>query len=121
MVSEKGKKTVRQSTTRTPRNYDGTALTTHRMSDLLPGVIANITEVYKDRPDLVLAAWPDIIGDKLSGMTQAVSFLEGVLTVKVKNSTFYTLLSQNEKPRLLTILRQKFPKVEIKNILFRIG
>lgn len=91
------------------------------MSDLLPGVIANISEVYKDRPDLVLASWPDVIGPKLSAMTQAVSFANGTLVVKVKNSTLYTLLSQNEKSHVLSILKDKFPRIEIKNILFRIG
>lgn len=121
MVSEKGKKTVRQPTSRTPRNYDGTALTSHTLNHILPLVLANIAEVNQSRPDLILASWPDIIGPKLSSMTQAVSFTEGVLSVKVKNSTFYSFLNQHEKPRLLTILRQKFPKVEIKNIQFRIG
>lgn len=121
MVSEKGKKTVRQSTQRTPKNYDGTALTSHTLNNILPRVLANIAEVNKDRPDLILAAWPDIIGPKLSSMTQAVCFIDGFLTVKVKNSTFYSFLNQHEKPRLLAILRQKFPKVEIKTILFKIG
>lgn len=121
MVSEKGKKTVRQPTTRTPRNYDGTALTSHTLTNILPKVLANISEVNKNRPDLILASWPDIIGPKLSSMTQAVSFIDGILAVKVKNSTFYSFLNQHEKPRLLVILRQKFPRVEIKNIQFRIG
>ena len=54
-------------------------------------------------------------------MTQAVAFADGVLVVKVKNSTLHSLLSQNDKLRILTMLRQKFPRVEIHNICFRIG
>jgi len=106
---------------RTPKNYDGTALTTHRVSDLLPTVLSKLSEVYQQRPDLILLAWPDIIGPQLAGMTQAKSFIDGVLTVRVKNSTLHSLLSQQEKPRILNILRQKFPQVCIKTIAFRIG
>ncbi|MBA3722377.1 MAG: DUF721 domain-containing protein [Parachlamydiaceae bacterium] len=106
---------------RTPKNYDGTESTTHRVCDLLPSVLSKIGDVYNQRPDLVLAAWPAVIGPKLASMTQAVSFSEGILVVKVKNSTLHSLLSQNDKPRIVNILRQKFPKVQIKNIYFRIG
>lgn len=106
---------------RTPRNYDGTVLTTHRVSELLPGVLSNIGENYQDRPDLVLAAWPEVIGMPLASMTQAISLIEGVLLVKVRNSTLHSLLNQHDKSKILYSLRQKFPKVVINNILFRIG
>jgi len=106
---------------RTPRNYDGTRITTKRLTDVLPDVLNKVCSVYQNRSDLILAAWPMIIGPKLAGMTRAVSFHEGILVVKVKNSTLYSLLSQNDKPRILGHLRKQFPSVEIKNILFRIG
>jgi hypothetical protein len=106
---------------RKPRNYDGTGITTHRMSDLLTSVLANISETYEMRPDLILSAWPSIVGPKLAPMTQAVAFTDGVLYVKVKNSTLHSLLSQHDKPKILQTLRQKFPRVAIQNIVFRIG
>lgn len=106
---------------RTPKGYDGTALTTHAMSALLPTVLAQIGEVYEQRPDLILAAWPEIIGKQLAGMTEAISFHDGVLLVKVKNSTLHSLLSQNDKSRILNSLRQKFPNSLIKTVLFRMG
>ena len=106
---------------RTPRQYDGTQVTSRRLTDLLPDVLSKIGEVYQQRSDLILAMWPEIIGSKFASMTQAVSFSNGVLLVKVKNSTLHSLLSQNEKMRLLNLLRQKFPHTEIKNICFRIG
>lgn len=106
---------------RTPRNYDGAQVTTHQLSHVLPVVLEKINETFQDRPDLILAAWPDLIGPKLAPMTQAVSFAQGVLTVKVKNSTLYSLLSQREKPKLIKALQSKFPKINVKTILFRIG
>ena len=107
--------------TRTPKQYDGTQVTSHRIHDILPAVLAKIGDVYQQRSDLILAMWPELIGPKLASMAQAVSFVEGVLVVKVKNSTLHSLLSQNEKTRLVSLLRQKFPRVEIKTIHFRIG
>lgn len=110
-----------QSTRRTPKNYDGTGVTTHKVSDLLSSVLSQIGDAYQDRPDLIIASWPEIIGQKLAPMTEAVSFVDGVLVVKVKNSTLHSLLSQHDKQRILSSLRQKFPKVNIKNVFFRIG
>lgn len=106
---------------RTPRNYDGIQPTGKPIQELLPGLLKQMGEVYKDRPDLILAAWPEIIGERFAPMTQAVSFDSGILTVKVKNSTLHSLLSQNEKPGLLKILRDRFPSVVIRNLLFRMG
>jgi hypothetical protein len=85
---------------RTPKNYDGTAVTTHNVTDILPSVLSKISEICKDRPDLILEAWPEIIGPKLAGMTQAVSLRDGELTVKVKNSTLHSLLSRHDKFRM---------------------
>lgn len=110
-----------QTYSRTPRNYDGTQVTTHKIHDLLPIVLSKINSVYQLQPDLILAMWPEIIGAQLAGMTQAVSFNEGILSVKVKNSTLYSLLNQHEKTRLLSLLRKKFPQAQIKTISFRIG
>lgn len=106
---------------RTPQGYDGTGTTTHRLGELLPGVLGTLNRKHQERPDLILAAWPHIIGTRLSDMTQAVSFNEGTLVVKVKNSTLHSLLSQHDKPRILQKLRQQFPGVVIQNIIFRIG
>jgi hypothetical protein len=112
---------VKKSFRRTPRDYDGTEVTAHNLCDILPSVLAEVSSSYRDRPDLILAAWPDIIGAKLAPMTQAQSCRDGVLTVKVKNSTLHSLLSRHEKNKLLAKLRQKFPKADIQNIVFRIG
>jgi len=112
---------VRKSIARTPRNYNGTGITARRISDILPIILSQIGESLQDRPDLILESWPGIVGQQIATMTQAITFQEGVLTVKVKNSTLYSLLSQNDKPRILNLLRKKFSKVTIKNIVFRIG
>ena len=100
---------------------DGSGLTNKHLSDLLPKVLGNIGALHRDRPDLIMVAWPEVIGQKHASMTKAISFDKGVLSVKVSNSTLYSLLIQHERGRLLKALRKKFPSVEIKNIQFRIG
>lgn len=106
---------------RLPKGYDGTSATFQRVGDLLPLALQKIGERFQDRPDLVLASWADVIGPKLAPMTKALSFTDGVLTIKVSNSTLHSLLAQHEKKRILDRLRQRFPSVPILNIVFRLG
>lgn len=112
---------MHKSNRRTPKNYDGTAVTTHQIGDLLSAVIFKIQQSYQERPDLVLAAWPEVIGPQLAAMTEAVSFVDGILLIKVKNSTLHSLLSQNDKTKIIANLKKKFPQIQLKNVLFRIG
>ena len=100
---------------------DRTKPTAKKLKDLLPQMLAEISKKHHERPDLVLAVWPEIIGEKLAPMTQALSLNEGILTVKVKNSTLHSLLVQHEKSKLLKRLRERFPSSSIRNIIFRIG
>lgn len=106
---------------RTPRNFEGNECTTHHLGQILPGILQKMEANYGDRPDLVLAAWPDIVGRNLSSMALAKRFDEGILHVEVKNSSLYALLSQRDKQKLILALRQKFPQLEIKSIYFRLA
>ncbi len=100
---------------------NGKDLTNKQLKDLLPKALSGIGALHRDRPDLLVDAWPQVIGEKLCSMTKAICFEKGVLYVKVGNSTLYSLLCQHERGRLLKSLREKFPSVEIKNIHFRMG
>lgn len=106
---------------RLPRHYDGPLPTSRHIRQLLPRLLEDIGRKVDDRPDLILAAWPEVVGAELAPMARAVSFIEGVLTVHVSNSTLYSLLSQNDKPRLIKNLRDRFPNTMIKTIWFRLG
>lgn len=100
---------------------ESTKLTGKKLKDLLPDFLSQIDKNFRERPDLILAAWPGVIGEKLAPMAQALSFNDGVLTVKVKNSALHSLLVQHEKAKLLKRLRERFPSSGIRNIIFRIG
>ena len=111
----------RSSHQRPYKKFNSTAVTSRTLTDILPQVFSKITSSYANKGILVLAAWPKVIGPALEGMTKAESFRDGILYVKVKNSTLYSLLCQFEKNRLLKILQDMFPQVVIKTISFRIG
>ncbi len=98
-----------------------TATTSKSLRQLLPSVLRQIGRRHEERPDLILAAWPSLIGERLAPMTKAVSFVDGILTIKVRNSSLLSLLAQHERAKLLKDLRRKFPNAKIHNIRFCIG
>jgi hypothetical protein len=106
---------------RTPKDYDGSKLTSRQIKEILPHILGEIGKSYHERGDMVIAAWPEIIGPKFASSAKAVSFIDGQLTVVVKNSTLFSLLAMHEKHRLLKSLKDKLPSTTINNIFFRIG
>lgn len=105
---------------RLPKNYDGCETTSRHMGDLLSPVLSKIARSVEVEADHVLASWPTLIGPQLAPMTQAVSYQEGTLTIRVKNSTLHSLLNA-ERQRLLTDFKRKFPNTPFATIVFRIG
>lgn len=103
------------------KGQSSTCSTTYQIAHLLPEFLSSLGKVYQSRPDLVVKSWPDVIGKELAPMTEALSFSEGVLTVKVKNSTLYSLLNGQDKTRILKNLKEKCSGCEIKTIRFRLG
>ncbi len=107
---------------KTYRNFGFSSTPTSRhITQILPQVLSEIGQKYQDRPDLIIASWPQIIGEQLASQARAVRFDEGFLVVKVSNSTLYSLLSTTDKPRLIKRLRERFPQVTIKSIVFKLG
>jgi hypothetical protein len=51
-------------------------------------------------------------------LTEPFSFIDGVLKVKVKSSTLYSLLATQEKKRILSELQKQFP---IRDIALKVG
>lgn len=103
---------------RTPRNYSGTHSPLKSLSEMLPNVVNDLTKKAKIPHVAIYQCWNELIGEKMASMTEPVSFIDEVLTVKVKSSTLYSLLVTHEKQRLLKQLQKKF---SIRNLIFRVG
>ncbi len=98
--------------------YDGTNVTGKMIGDLLPEILSGIAGTRGDEREALFRAWFALIGEKMAPLTEPVSFKDGVLTIKVKSATLYSLLCQHEKARLLQALQGNF---SIRNLNFRIG
>lgn len=99
----------------------GPQITSKKMQDLLPSFLDKLNRSYSVKPDRILDAWPEIVGPHIAPMAKAIRFSEGVLLVKVSNSTLLSLLNHSHRDELLLKLRRKFPKTLIKTLVFRLG
>lgn len=95
--------------------------TPQNLSDILPKILLNIEKKYRSNPSNVVESWPKIIGSKLAPMTKVVGFEGGVLTVKVKSSTLFSLLNNYEKDKLLLKLQSNFSEKIIQKLCFKLG
>lgn len=91
------------------------------ISKLLPKVLLKIESKYKNNPLNVIESWPEIIGSKLAPYTKIVSFEDGILTIKVKSSTLYSLLNNYEKDKLLKKLQSIYSKKVVQKLYFKHG
>lgn len=93
-----------------------------QLKTLLPDFLKKIEEqLISTDPNIVIAAWNELIPNQWKSMLHPLSFQKGLMTVMVKNAALYSIMVRQEKGKLLAALREKFPQVEIKNIVFRIG
>jgi len=97
-----------------------TKLTSQKLGELLPTVLASVEAKFQQKPQKVVEAWPEVIGQPFASMSFAELFDKGVLHVKVKNSSVLSLLSE-DKNRIIESFRVKFSGISIRNIVFRIG
>jgi hypothetical protein len=104
---------------RTPKFYDGTGKTAKTLGELLPEVFKTVKNPSGDfRDEEVFRYWNTLGGESMAPMTEPISLVGGVLTVKVKSSTLYSLLRGVERARLENELREKF---QIRGLVFRPG
>src|SRR5438105_8157614 len=103
---------------RTIRNYSGTQNSNKILSDLLPEIMTELGKKAQDPREEIFRYWYEIAGEKMGPLTEPVSFMDQVLTVKVKSSTVYSLLVAYERGRLLKQMQSRFT---IRNLFFRVG
>lgn len=85
---------------------------------MLSEILSDLGKRTKDPSIEIFKAWQNLIGEKMAHLAEPVSYIDGILTVKVKSSTLYSLLAGPEKSRLLKTLKEKF---SIRNLVFRVG
>lgn len=104
-----------------PHGYDGSKYTSVQMKDLLGKLIRQAHLVHEAQGEELFKAWPEVVGVQIARMTQPKSFVQGIFTVKVKNSTLLSLLVQKDKPHILRKLKERFPTAKIVGLHFCMG
>jgi predicted nucleic acid-binding Zn ribbon protein len=103
-------------------NDNSTKVTSRKLPELLQSLLAKVEAKFNAKPQILLDEWPKIVGPEIASMARAERFDDGVLYVKVKNSTLLSLLSNpHDKKRLIENIKQKLSGISIRNIVFRIG
>ncbi len=106
---------------RVPKNYNGIEPTGRLLKNLLSEVMVQIDSRANGSKIEILHFWSEIVGKEMGKRTRASSFNRGVLTVHVASSALLDFLVSYEKQRILEKMKNRFPKVNFKNIIFRIG
>jgi hypothetical protein len=73
------------------------------------------------REDEIKSAWKELVGDFLFRHSAPATLLQGVLTVHVLQPTVHFELERVWKKTLLTKLQERFGKVTVREIRFRLG
>ena len=89
--------------------------------ELLPKILLKLEKKYRNNSINIIESWPEIVGSRLAPMTKVIGFDDGILTVKVKNSTLFSLLNNYEKDKILLKLQTQFSDKIIKKLCFKLG
>ena len=112
---------VAKSQRSVPKNYDGIKPTGRLVESLLDTTFKKISASFDARPQNIFAIFLGLINEQFRPLVKPVFFADGKLIVKVKNSTLLSILTSQEKGRLLHNLRDQIPSVPIQDIVFQIG
>jgi predicted nucleic acid-binding Zn ribbon protein len=69
----------------------------------------------------ILAAWKDIVGEWFALHTCPDRIRDGVLYVRVVQSTVFYELDRNWKPKIIQKLKARFGPNRVRDVRFRIG
>lgn len=91
-----------------PRFFSGTQPTSHALDLLVSRWLRAFDKRVSDSPEKAFAAWDAVVGLKISALARPLTFSEGILTVRVQNSTLMSLLAGTERKQILQRLRRQY-------------
>jgi hypothetical protein len=107
---------------RTPLHYDGNRVTSHMLSEVAAAWLKRLGEKVRMNPQALCDAWSSVVGSPIADMTKAQRYDEGVLHVRVRNSTLLSLLCRpQDKKKLIDLLKAAVPGVRLVDLSFRLG
>ena len=112
---------MKRSIGRVPRGYDGKKPTGRLIGTMTDSILNQISKKFDAKPQNIYNVFLTLLNDQVRPLVKPYNFHNGVLVVKVKNGTLLSILSTQEKGRLIQEMRAKLPRAEIQNIVFQIG
>ena len=102
---------------REPRAEDRTQLVGNTLEKVMKqlGLAERLTEGQ------ILGAWKEIVGEWFALHTCPERIRDGILYVRVVQSSIHYELDRNWKPQIIQKLKARFSGVRIRDIRFRIG
>jgi predicted nucleic acid-binding Zn ribbon protein len=94
---------------------------TQSVADTLAGVMRKLGLEERLTESQILAAWKEIVGDWFALHTCPDRIRDGVLFVRVVQSSVHYELDRNCKVRILQKLKARFGPKRIRDIRFRVG
>jgi len=94
---------------------------THAVSESLEKVMKQLGLQERLTESQILAAWKEIVGEWFSLHTCPDRLRDGILFVRVVQSSVQFELDRNWKPKIIQKLKARFPSTRIREIKFRIG
>jgi predicted nucleic acid-binding Zn ribbon protein len=94
---------------------------TQAVSDALEKVMKQLGLQERLTESQILAAWREIVGEWFFLHTCPDRLRDGVLFVRVVQSSVHFELDRNCKPRIIQKLKAKFPGTRIRDVKFRLG
>jgi len=90
------------------------------IADALSGFLVERGLARRVEQATVIEAWPEVVGDKISAVTRALSITpDGVLFVAVKTNAWMTELGLME-PELLKALNSRKGREKVRKIRYRL-
>ena len=95
--------------------------TSKPIGETLAKVMAGLGLKDRLKEHEVLQAWRDIVGDFIAGHSNPQRLQDGVLYVRVLQSTVHYELDRVWKPQILDKLKKRFGAKTVREIKFRLG
>jgi len=94
---------------------------TQAVGDTLEKVMRQLGLAERLTEGQILAAWKEIVGDWFALHTCPDRIRDGILYVRVVQSSVHYELDRNWKPKILQKLKSRFGPTRVRDIRFRIG
>jgi predicted nucleic acid-binding Zn ribbon protein len=116
-------KSIRERVIEEWRGYAETPLTPKlgaHVGDAVRKFLAKVGMVSQLDEQVISAAWREVVGDFIANHSAPDRIQNGVLHIRVTQTTVLFELERNCKARILTNLQERFGKTVVRDLKFRI-